>query len=98
MADENTAKTDLWFDWDTQKVVKKQPARGKLIAREGSKISGSGQVFLDALEADPDAAPVPAHEVLGNPVEAATEPDDTEKTVTSDSVKPAAKRTRKTAK
>lgn len=98
MADDNTAKTDLWLDRETGKVVKKQPSRGTLLAREGSKISPAAQVRIDSLDADPDAEPVPAHQALGNPVEAATEDGGIEKAVTTDSVKPAAKRTRKSSK
>lgn len=96
MAEDNTAKTDLWLDRETGKVVKSQPARGTLIARKGSKIQVGAQVRLDALDADPDADPVPAHEALGNPVEAATEDSgQVETAVTTDSVKPAAKRAAK---
>lgn len=97
MADD-VAKTDLWLDRESGKVVKKQPARGTLLAREGSKISGAAQTRLDAMDADPDAEPVAAHEALGHPVEAAIDDGGVEKAVTSDSAKPAAKRTRKSSK
>lgn len=98
MADD-TAKTDLWVDRETGKVVKKQPQRGTLLAREGSKLSAAAQSRIDAMDADPDAPAVPAHEALGNPLEAATEDDGgVERAVTTDAAKPAAKRTKRAAK
>ena len=90
MAD--TAKTDLWIDRDTGKVVKKQPERGTLLAREGGRVSAAAQVRLDALDADPAAEPVPAHEALGNPFEVATEPEAEQ---AADTVKSPAKKSSK---
>lgn len=69
----DTANTDLWIDRETGKVVKKQPARGTLLAREGSRITPAVQVRLDAVDADPDAPAIPAAVALG--YETASTPD-----------------------
>lgn len=98
MADDKTSETGLWIDDATGKVVKKQPKGGATqLVRPGGRITAAVQARIDSIDADPDAEAIPAHEVLGNP-EAVVEDGGAIQPVTSDAVKPAAKRTRKASK
>lgn len=98
MAD-NTSKTGLWLT-DDGKVVKSQPkGSATQLVREGGRLTDAVQARIDSLDADPDAPAIPAHEAMGNPFEAATEDSgQIETAVSTDDVKPAAKRTRKSSK
>lgn len=67
---DKTSDSGIWIDDATGKVVKKAPERGTQLVRPGGTITGYAQARIDALDADPDAKPIPAYEALGNPAAA----------------------------
>lgn len=46
----NDNENGVWLDRETGKVVKKQPARGRLLAAPGAEITANVQAIIDRYE------------------------------------------------